>query len=231
MIAIIGAMEVEIKTIKSHMQDAVTKTIGGIDFYQGKLAGKPVVLAKCGVGKVFAAHAASIITSHFPATSVINVGVAGGIAPEVNIGDVVLSSQLVQHDVDVTAFGYALGRVPSSDDVFWQACKKLVDIGQKAAEEALPADKKLHIGAVATGDQFIHSPEAKDGIWSNFKALCAEMEGAAIAQICHVANIPFVAIRAISDKADGTAHEDFPAFVNETAEISAALLMNMLKQI
>ena len=230
-IGIIGAMTVEIEGILAAMTNVSTTSTAGTTFHQGQLAGKNVVLARCGIGKVFAAHAASIVTSHFPVANVINVGVAGGIAPELSIGDVVVSAALVQHDVEATAFGYALGQVPGSGNAFWQCCQNLICIAQEAAAKTLPSDKKLYTGNIATGDQFIHAPQVKNDIWNNFKPLCVEMEGAAIAQICQTAGIPFVAIRAISDKADGTAHEDFPAFVEETAEISAALVIDMIENL
>jgi len=144
---------------------------------------------------------------------------------------VVVSTALVQHDVDAGGFGYALGQVPGADDPFWPACEELVEIAKGAGKATLQDDRKLHIGSIATGDQFIHAPAVKEGIWSNFKPLCVEMEGAAIAQVCEIAKTPFVAIRAISDRADGTAHDDFPRFAQETAVTSAAIVMTMVKEI
>ena len=228
MIGIIGAMAIEIKHIHAKMQGITKSTIGGIDFYEGTLAGKKVLLALCGVGKVNAAHAASMMVTHFKTKCVINVGIAGGIAPQVGIGDVVIASSLVQHDVEATAFGYALGQVAGTAEAFWQACEELVKKAESAAKEHMQESKKLHTGTIATGDQFIHAPEAKESIWNNFSTLCVEMEGAAMAQVCTIAKVPFVAIRAISDKADGTAHEDFPTFAAETAELSSAIVMDMV---
>jgi len=228
MIGIIGAMEVEIRNILGQMKEVTTHTIGQLDFHQGKLAGKPVVVARCGIGKVNAAHCASIMVTNFDVTGIINTGVAGGISPDVNIGDVVISSDLVQHDIEATEFGYSTGQIPGMDSPYIIACKNLMKNAEKAGEATLSQGKTLHIGRVATGDQFIASPTAKDVIWKNHQALCTEMEGAAIAQICLITSTPFVAIRAISDKADGTANEDFPAFVEETAVTSAKIVMDMV---
>ncbi|MCL2575647.1 MAG: 5'-methylthioadenosine/adenosylhomocysteine nucleosidase [Defluviitaleaceae bacterium] len=232
MIGIIGAMEVEIRNILDKMENIKTKNIGNVDYYQGELGGRSVLVALCRVGKVNAAHATSIMIANFDVTGIINVGVAGGISADVGIGDVVVSSDLVQHDVDATTFGYALGHVPSLDDAFFAADGALVNATKKAGENVLAKyGRKLHIGRIATGDQFIASPIDKVMIEGNFGALAVEMEGAAIAQVCTLTNTPFVVIRAISDKADGTAHEDFPAFVDETAQISAAIVMDMVSNL
>jgi adenosylhomocysteine nucleosidase len=222
-------MDVEIRSILSRMEEVEAKTIGGIQMHTGKLGKKPVVLALCGVGKVYAAHAVSIVTTHFNTTSIINVGVAGGIAPEVEIGDIVLSTDLVQHDFDASATGsgWLKGQIPYLDSPFFKSGEALVRAAKTAAKSVMPPEK-IHIGRIATGDQFINKSETKKEIWQTFTPLCVEMEGAAMAQICALANIPFIAIRAISDKADGTAHHDFPAFVEETAAISSAIVIKML---
>jgi adenosylhomocysteine nucleosidase len=225
-------MEVEIRHILTQMENAKITRLGGIDFHRGLLADKPIVLALCGVGKVNAAHAASMMTTHFEIDCMINVGVAGGIGPNIGIGDVVISSRLVQHDFDISASGsgYLAGQMPGNDDLFWQADKSLADAAKAAAAEVL-ASNRVHLGPVATGDQFINQSEVKAKIWDLFAPLCVEMEGAAMAQICAIAGTPFVAIRAISDKADGEAHEDFPTFVEEMASISSAIVIKMLMRL
>ncbi|MCL2855884.1 MAG: 5'-methylthioadenosine/adenosylhomocysteine nucleosidase [Defluviitaleaceae bacterium] len=232
MIGIIGAMEVEIRNILTKLTNTKARTIGGIDFTQGELGKSPVVVARCGIGKVNAAHCASIMITGFDVAGIINTGVAGGIAPHVEIGDVVISQDLVQHDVEATEFGYTTGQVPGMESPYFAACQNLVETAKKAGMAALAANpgKALHIGRIATGDQFIASPADKNQIYANHqdKVLCTEMEGAAIAQVCLLTNTPFVAIRAISDKADGTAHEDFPAFVEEASVISAKIVMDMV---
>ncbi|MCL2235963.1 MAG: 5'-methylthioadenosine/adenosylhomocysteine nucleosidase [Defluviitaleaceae bacterium] len=228
MIGIIGAMEVEVQGILEQMTDKTTRTIGGLDFHEGKIGGAPVVVVKCGIGKVNAAHCASILVTSFDVAGVINTGVAGGINPHVNIGDVAISNDLVQHDVEATEFGYVTGQVPGLASPYFAACKELIEKAKTAAKDALPEGKKWHVGRIATGDQFIASRRAKDAIWESHVPLCTEMEGAAIAQVCMLTATPFVAIRAISDKADGTAHEDFPTFMEETAVTSAKLVMGMV---
>lgn len=229
MIGIIGAMEVEIRNILAQMDNVKTKNIARVDYHQGELNGKPVLVALCGVGKVNAAHATSVMVANFKVDGIINVGVAGGIGSAVDIGDVVVSNDLVQHDVDVQAFDYERGQVPGHPFAYFSADADLVAAAKKAGDDVLLVHgRKLHIGRIATGDQFIASPEVKAGIAENFNALAVEMEGAAIAQICALTGTPFVVIRAISDKADGTAHEDFPAFVEQTAQISAAIVAKMM---
>ncbi|MCL2170243.1 MAG: 5'-methylthioadenosine/S-adenosylhomocysteine nucleosidase, partial [Defluviitaleaceae bacterium] len=159
MTGIIGAMEVEIKHILAKMQDVTEKSIGGIIFHLGLLEDRPVVVARCGVGKVHAAHAASVMTTHFDVSQVVNVGVAGGIAPEVEIGDVVIATGLVQHDVDVGDFGYPRGQVPGTPELFWGACQNLTSLTKEIADKVLEnTGNKCHIGKMATGDQFIHDP-------------------------------------------------------------------------
>jgi len=229
MIGIIGAMEVEIRNILAQMTDISTKNIANVDYHQGELGDKPVLVALCRVGKVNAAHTTSVMIANFNVSGIINVGVAGGIGGDVEIGDVVVSTDLVQHDVDATTFGYALGHVPSLSETFFTADDALCESAKKAGENILANHgRKLHMGRIATGDQFIASPADKNSILENFGALAVEMEGAAIAQVCVLTNTPFVVIRAISDKADGTAHEDFPAFVEQTAQISAAIVTEMI---
>jgi len=234
MIGIIGAMEVEIKCLLERMEIVEVKEVGSIKFHWGTLCGASVLVAQCRVGKVNAAHATSVMLTNFDVKSIINVGVAGAVGAELNIGDVVVGTALVQHDVAATDFGYALGQVPGTEGPFFGACEDLVKTAEKAGSEVLASpdfgggSRKLHVGRIATGDQFISSADKKAVIWNEFGALCAEMEGAAMAQVCNLMNVPFVAIRAISDKADGTAHEDFPAFVQETAKISSAIVMKMV---
>lgn len=228
MIGIIGALEVEIRNILGQMEGKVTHNIGGLDFIEGKLSGNPVVVARCGVGKVNAAHCTSNMLTSFNVTGVINTGVAGGISPDVNIGDVVISTDLVQHDVEASEFGYAIGQVPGMDTIYFPACKNLIEMVEKSAKYAMSGDKTLHIGRIATGDQFISKPEAKNAIWNNHQALCTEMEGGAIAQVCYLTDTPFVVIRAISDKADGTAHKDFHAFAEDAAATSAKIVMDLV---
>jgi len=230
MIGIIGAMEVEIRNILAQMKDVETTTIANVDYHQGKLGQRPVLVALCRVGKVNAAHAASVMVANFDVGGIINVGVAGGIGADVEIGDVVISTDLLHHDVDVGAFGYERGQVPGHPFAHFAADPALIEGAKAAASHILPAhSRNLHLGRIATGDQFISSPISKADIAQSFDALAVEMEGAAIAQVCTLTNTPFVVIRAISDKADGTAHEDFPAFVEQTAHISAEIVTKMIE--
>jgi len=229
MIAIIGAMEIEIETILSKMSHVEEKVVCGVRLHKGQLAGKDVVVALCGIGKVNAAHATSIILSAFDISCIINTGVAGGADANVDIGDVVVSSYFVQHDFNVH-LEYAYGQVPGMESAYYSANASLVNLAKATCDKVLQ-ESKAHVGRIATGDQFVNSKEAKEAIYKKFSPLCVEMEGAAIAHICTLTDTPFVGIRAVSDKADGTADEDFAAFARKAANISAEIVMEMVPQI
>lgn len=229
-IGIIGAMEEEIASLKSKMELVTAKNIVGIDFYMGKMNGKSVVLVRSGIGKVNAAICTQVLIDLYAVDYIINVGVAGAISKELSIGDVVISKDVVHHDMDCTSFGYEQGIIPRMTESFFTADELLIKIARECGEEALP-NKAIHVNRIASGDKFVSSNEDKQKIWSAFKAFCVEMEGAAIAQTCFLNKIPFIVIRAISDKADDSAGVSFDKFVLEAAKTSSELVEKMIAKL
>ncbi|HHW67493.1 MAG: adenosylhomocysteine nucleosidase [Epulopiscium sp.] len=229
-IGIIGAMEEEVTILRNQMQNKELKQIAGMDFYQGTLEGKEVILVRCGIGKVNAAICTQALIDHFHAQYIINTGVAGAIYEKLDIGDIVISSDCVQHDFDTSVFGDPLGTIPRMDESFFKGDSKLIELASQCAKN-LPSKPNVYVGRVASGDQFISSLKQKQTIWDNFNAYCAEMEGAAIAHACYLNKIPFVIIRSISDKADHSADVNFQEFVKEAAKNSNEMILEILKSI
>lgn len=230
-IGIIGAMEIEVETLKSHMH--ITNTLGkaSMTFLEGTLNDIPVVIVRSGIGKVNAGMCVQILSDIFHVTHVINTGVAGSLNAAIDIGDIVVSSDALYHDVDATGFGYPLGEVPQLGTLSFTADAQMV-AQAKASCEIVNPEIKVFEGRVVSGDQFVSSPAVKDSILANFPdSYCTEMEGAAIAHASWLNHIPFVIIRAISDKADNSAHMDYPAFEKAAAEHSARLVEHMIKQL
>ena len=230
-VGVIGAMDSELASLIAALEGGEERKLHGLTFHTGTLEGRPVVLVKCGVGKVNAARTAQVLMDAFDPSALINTGIAGGLAPGLSVGDAVVADGLVQHDFDVTAFGHARGYlctggdssrptvfVPDQrvqDSLFQAAC---ADLGQG----------HVHRGVVATGDQFISDRESKAAIWDQFHAYAAEMEGGAIAQAAALSGVPFGVIRVISDLADGTAPASFDQFEQETADRSADIVKRTL---
>lgn len=226
-IGIIGAMEEEVVNIKSDLEIISTKNIIGLDFYMGKMSGNNVIIVRSGIGKVNAAICAQILIDLYAVDYIINVGVAGAISRELNIGDVVVSSDTVHHDFDTSKFGDPVGVISRMDESFFKADETLIALAGEAFEK-LNTENKLYVGRIASGDQFISGQEQKNKIWLNFKPLCVEMEGAAIAHTCYLNKIPFVIIRSISDRADEAAEVSFDKFVQHAADISAKVVQNIV---
>ncbi|MGN0076317.1 MAG: 5'-methylthioadenosine/adenosylhomocysteine nucleosidase [Parafannyhessea sp.] len=220
---IIGAMDVEVKHLISHIEDAKTTTMAHMDFVEGTLFGTPAVVVRCGVGKVNAAVCAEILASQFHVTHVVNTGVAGSLNNELNIGDILVSVDAVHHDVDVTNLGYAPGEVPSMGVTSFAADPSLREAALDAARIA-EVDVQCMEGRVASGDQFVRDQAEKDRIIRQFHADCCEMEGASIAHTCWLNDIPFVIVRAISDKADGSATVSYPEFERKAAHDCARIV-------
>lgn len=229
-IGIIGAMDEEILLLKESMKIEDTKKIANMDFYLGTLDGVEIALVRCGIGKVNAAICAQILIGQLGATSIINTGVAGAIHEDLEVLDVVISTDVLQHDFDVTGFGYPLGEIPRMDTSIFAADGKLQKIAIKAAGEVLKDNKVLN-GRIVSGDIFVSNSELKDKLWNVFKGYSTEMEGAAIGHTCYVNNTPFVIIRAMSDKADGSAHTNFNEFVQRAAEHSKEIVRKMLRDL
>ena len=231
MIGIIGAMEEEISNLKSHMQVEEVETIAGMSFFKGAVKGTKLVLVRSGIGKVNAGICTQILASVYGVDTVINTGIAGSLNADIDIGDIVVSTSLVQYDVDARNFGYKLGEIPRMNIVEFPADKYLIDKTQSAFD-SLDLGIKLYKGMVATGDKFVSEDSLKAEIISNFHAYCVEMEGAAIAQTAMLNNMACVVIRAISDKADNSADVDYRSFeakaIENMSKISLALV-NSLK--
>ena len=229
-IGIIGAMDEEVNILKDEMEINETIKIASMDFYIGKLETKDIVLVRCGIGKVNAAICTQILVDKFDVNLVINTGVAGAMHDSLNILDVVVSDDVLYHDFDVTGFGYKLGEIPRMDSSIFKADNNLVNISINAAKEVLKSENVFK-GRVVSGDVFVSSAELKEKINMVFNAYCTEMEGAAIGHTCFLNNKPFVIIRAMSDKADGSAHANFNEFVEKASHNSKEIVKGILKQI
>ncbi|SES65706.1 methylthioadenosine nucleosidase /adenosylhomocysteine nucleosidase [Natronincola peptidivorans] len=226
-IGIIGAMDEEVNILKEEMRIKETKKIADMVFYIGELCKKDIVLVRCGIGKVNAAICTQILIGQLNATTVINTGVAGAIHNDLDVLDVVISVDVLQHDFDVTGFGYKIGEIPRMDTWIFKADEELASKAYQAAEKVLTNGKVLK-GRIVSGDVFVSSTQLKDKIQDTFQAYCTEMEGAAIGHTCHLNKVPFVVIRAMSDKADGSAHANFNEFVIEASNHSKTIIIDML---
>ncbi|MGL6166971.1 MAG: 5'-methylthioadenosine/adenosylhomocysteine nucleosidase [Fusobacteriaceae bacterium] len=226
-IAIIGAMDSEIKILLSEMKEVKKEERATVVFYEGKLLNKDVVVFKSGIGKVNAAMSTTIAMEEYDVNKIIFTGVAGAINKNLNITDVVISDYLVQHDYDTTIFGSKKGAVPGSVDTKFFADKKLINIAKNSAQKVL-GKNKVYIGTIATGDQFIADKKTVAALETDFGAWAVEMEGAAVAHVANLYKTPIVVIRSMSDKADGSAHMNYNDFVKVAADNSAKIVMNML---
>lgn len=226
MIGIIAAMDVEMNSLRSYMNDTETEVVSGIRFVSGTLEGRDVVTAVCGIGKVFAALCAQTMILRYQPEAIINTGVAGTLTDALTIGSIAVSSAVVQHDMDTSPLGDPLGLISGINRVELPADRLLT--GQLSACAKVMGIKTA-TGVIASGDQFVASAERKAFIAGHFKAIACEMEGAAIGQVCHVNKVPFCVLRAISDSADGSSHMDYPAFVQMAAEQSVSLLRRFMR--
>lgn len=229
-IGIIGAMEEEVAQLKAQMQVEKIVQKASMEFYQGTLRGKEVVVVRSGIGKVNAGICTQILADVFEVDALINTGIAGSLQAEINIGDLVISSDALQHDVDAREFGYERGQIPRMDCLSFPADQGLMAAAKEACEKVNP-DISVFVGRVVTGDQFIASRGVKDEIKSWSDGLCTEMEGAAIAQVAYLNRIPFVILRAISDKADDSATMDYPTFERQAIAHSVALVLELMSRI
>ncbi|HSQ33413.1 MAG TPA: 5'-methylthioadenosine/adenosylhomocysteine nucleosidase [Peptostreptococcaceae bacterium] len=229
-IGIIGAMDEEVDILVQLMDVKETIEKASLKFYKGTLEGKDIVLVRCGIGKVNSALCAQILISEFDVNAVVNTGVAGALHSDLDVYDIVISTDAIQYDFDTTVFGHKKGEIPRMESSTFVADEKLV---KAAFESSLEETKNYKIvkGRVVTGDMFISSKELKDELVNEFDAYCGEMEGAAIAHVCSLNKVPFVIIRAMSDKADGTADVVYEEFVQDAAHNSKDIVLNMLKSI
>ncbi|WP_313803199.1 5'-methylthioadenosine/S-adenosylhomocysteine nucleosidase [Cytobacillus sp.] len=225
-IAIIGAMEEEVTLLREKIEDKTQEVIAGCEYTSGKMDGVDVVLLRSGIGKVNAALSTAILLERYKPDYVINTGSAGGFNPQLNVGDVVISTEVRHHDVDVTVFGYEYGQVPQLPPAF-VADSRLVEV----AEECAKAIKNIQVvrGLIATGDSFMNDPARVEFIRDKFTDLQAvEMEAAAIAQVSYQFGTPFVVIRSLSDIAGKESDVSFDQFLEKAALHSADLVMKIV---
>ena len=227
MIGIIGAMEEEVAVLKESMDIEKIVEYASMQFYKGVLCGKKVVVVRSGIGKVNAAVCAQILADKFNIDVLINTGIAGSLDASIDIGDMVISTDLVEHDMDASIFGDPVGQIPRMDTFSFPADAELVKKAVQANSEANP-DIKTFTGRIVSGDQFVSSSEVKDKLVNLFDAKCTEMEGAAIAHVAYLNKISCVIIRAISDKADNSATMDYPTFEKQAIKHSVKLVRNLL---
>ena len=226
-IGIIGAMDLEVEHLKSEMQISRIVDKAGMEFYTGTLKGVDVVIVRSGIGKVNAGLCARILADVFQVTRIINTGVAGSLNAKLDIGDILISRDALYHDVDVRIFGYQLGEVPQMGCREFKADKAMIEAAVSSCKEVNP-DIHVEVGRILSGDQFISDKAKKETLIADFQGDCTEMEGAAIAHSAYLNKIPFVIIRAISDKADDSAEMDYPTFEREAAKHSAKLVEHMI---
>lgn len=224
---IIGAMDIEVEQLKKDMDIRREVKKAGMNFCEGILNGREVVVVRSGVGKVNAAVCAQILVDEFQVDAVINTGIAGSLNADIDIGDIVISTDVAHHDMDAVNFGYEPGQIPQMDVFSFEADKELADLAEKTCQKVNP-DIKVFRGRVVSGDQFVADKAVKERISGLFHGFCTEMEGAAIAQTAYLNEIPFVIIRAISDKADDSASEDYPTFEKKAVAHSVRLVEGML---
>ncbi|MGL4741008.1 MAG: 5'-methylthioadenosine/adenosylhomocysteine nucleosidase [Sarcina sp.] len=225
-LGIIAAMSEELEIIKQEMTIESETTKANMTFYKGKLWNQDIVGVVCGIGKVNAAICSQILISEYNVGAVINVGVAGGIKKDIFPGNVVIADNLVQYDMDTTAFGDKIGQIPRLDTYDFKCDTKLVELAKKACDEN--ADIKSSVGRIITGDKFVASVETVQWMEKEFDASACEMEGGSIAHTCYLNNVPFVVIRSISDNANNGAHMDFAEFTTIGVKNSTAILKSML---
>lgn len=229
-IGIIGAMEEEVLTLKEKMDLREVRSIASLEFYIGTLHESSIVVVKGGIGKVNAALCTQILIDCFHVDAIINTGVAGALSPDLEIGDVVISSDTIQHDVDAAAFGYQIGEVPRLGVLAFAADEHLIHIAERATD-VLSSSTNVYVKRIVSGDQFIADPAKKTWLIEKFDGFCTEMEGAAIGQAAYINRIPFVIIRSISDKADDSAEMNFDEFVQVAANNSCKIIEKMLELI
>jgi len=236
MIGIVGAMEKEMDLLCETMGKYETVKTGVFEFLTGKIEGKDVTLLRCGIGKVNAAVGCALLIDKFKPGCVINTGSAGGINKELKFGDAVISTGLVYHDVDVTAFNYAPGQLPGQPQIF-PVEDKYIKLAENAVDElkkenTLPADFNHRRGLIGSGDIFMHEPERIDNMRKTFPGIAAvEMEGAAIAHCCHLFSVPCLVIRALSDIAGTESPMSFDEFLPIASSHSAQIVMRIIKKI
>ena len=226
-IGIIGAMDSEIAMLLEHLTDRCTRQVGGITFHSGIIGKRRVVIAKCGIGKVFAAMCAQAMILTYCPDIIINTGVGGAIECGIRVGDIVIGSRLVQHDMDTSAIGDPVGLISGINVIYFDCDEKNAKIMESCARELSLSHRR---GIIASGDQFIADKGKKELISERFDASVCEMEGAAIAHVAYVNRVPFLVIRAISDSADESSSMDYMQFLPIAAKNSASLTLKFIEK-
>lgn len=228
-VGLIGAMDEEIKLLLAQMQHSSFTIRAGITFYEGTFHGMSIVLCKSGVGKVNAAVTTQILIDRFDVEAILFTGVAGALHPSLQIGDIVVSSSCMQHDMDVTPLGYERGVIPYQEMSEFTAADDLVQLSLVACARLFPGHYRS--GKVLSGDQFVANREFVRALYEQMNGVCTEMEGAAVAQACAMNGTPFVVIRSMSDRADGSAHVNFPEFTRQAAKHSYLIIDDVIRHL
>ncbi len=226
-IGIIGAMEVEVNDLVSRLENRKSETVSGIKFHEGDLLGKRVVIAKCGIGKVFAAMAAEVMILKYSPKLLVNTGVGGALAGGLRCGDIVVAEKLCQHDMDTSPIGDPVGLVSGINRIWFETDARARKI---LCEAGFELSLSVKLGSVATGDRFVATKDVKEDIVEKFGTSVCEMEGGAIAQVAFVNETPFVVVRAISDSADDEASMDYPTFLALAAKNSTNLTLALIEK-
>ncbi|PKM59065.1 MAG: 5'-methylthioadenosine/adenosylhomocysteine nucleosidase [Firmicutes bacterium HGW-Firmicutes-4] len=226
MIGIIAAMDSEVRDIKSAMEDGIKIHHGGMTFFKGKLHQKEVIAVKSGVGKVNAAICTQILIDIFKVNTIINVGVAGAVHPDLEIGDIVISEDSCQYDMDARAFGHPRGEIPNMDITFFKADPMLIKLAVAAAQEL---DATYRVGRIMTADLGVDSNKLKEELREEFGGLCVEMEGAAVGQVAMLNQVPYLVIRSMSDKADSNLTDDYKENLTASIKNGVAMVLNMVQ--
>ena len=225
-IGIIAAMKEEMLEIKNIMNNIKEEQIHNLIFIEGKISQKECVLVKCGIGKVNAARTTQILIDNYDIDFIVNIGVAGATSKELNIGDIVIAQNLIQYDFDITAFGHekgyitGVGKYIETDKILLEKCRSVMQ----------NVDNKVYVGTIASGDTFCTDENIAEGLYNDYKALCVEMEGAAIGQICMLDNVPFIVIRGISDSPNGNNNIDFEEYLIESSKVCAIFINELIKK-
>lgn len=224
---VVAAMDIEADRLKEHLRHTRVTSAAGMEFFTGELEGQSVVVVRCGVGKVNAAVCAQALIDRFAPCAIVNTGVAGALDARLGVGDIVVSVDAVHHDMDVTNLGYAKGQVPQMDVLAFPADASLRAAALAAARTAAPDVQTLE-GRVLSGYRFVCTLAVKERIHREFGGMCCEMEGAALAQACWLNHVPFVIVRVVSDKADGSDAVEYPVFEARAANRSAAIVERLV---
>lgn len=226
---IITAMQEEMQAIKNIMTEINEQKIYELNFIKGKINNIQVILVEAGVGKVNSARTTQILIDNFEVEAIINVGSAGSANDELNIGDIVIGNKLVQHDFDITAFGHPKGFISNVGE-YVESDSKLIEKMEQTISELHNNDFKIKIGTIASGDIFCTEPKMKEKIRNKFNAEAIEMEGAAIAQVCKLDNVPFIIIRSISDSPNGNNNITFDQFLEKASKRCAEIIKNYFSE-